>query len=76
MLQMMLGKEKKASLEKVISLVIPAECFVVKVYCKQERLQWVENYSLQAGIIKYLSVSTYITRPHLSLSNLGTARDI
>ena len=38
------GKEKKASLEKVILLVIPNERFVVKVYCKQERLNWDENY--------------------------------
>lgn len=68
-------KRKKAALEKVILLVLPAERFIVKVYCKRERL-WDENYSLHAGIIKYLSVSTYITHPHLSLSNLGTARDI
>jgi hypothetical protein len=39
-------KRKKASLEKVISLVILAERSVVKVYCKQERLQWVGNCSL------------------------------
>lgn len=44
MLQMIPGKEKKASLVKVILLVIPAERFVVKVYCKQERLNWDENY--------------------------------
>lgn len=64
------------SLERVILLAIPVECFAVKVYCNQERWQWVEKYSLHEGIIKYLSVSTYIMHPHLSLSNLGTARDI
>lgn len=55
------SKREKKSLGKVILLVISAECFVVEVYCNQQRLQWVENYSLHAGIIKYLSASMYIT---------------
>lgn len=67
-------KREKKSLGKVILLVISAECFVVKVYCNQERLQQVENYSLYAGIIKHLFVSMSIAHTHLSLSNLGTVR--
>lgn len=74
MLQVIAGKEK--SLENFVWLAVSAVYFEVKVYCNQKRLQWLENYSVNARIIQCFSVSTYLTHHHLSLSNQNTARDV